>query len=179
VGGSGAPTDSGYTKIYSNVFAFAALKADGSITAWGLEGLGGSGAPTDSGYIKIYSNDRAFAALKADGSITAWGDAYYCGTGAPTDSGYIKIYSNDGAFAALKADGTVFTWGDPDKGGSGAPANLNDNPRQHLSQNYVLKRNDAGITLDSDYPSSINTDCIKAPLTDNCKYLPGQFWSRN
>jgi hypothetical protein len=34
-GGSGAPSDNGYTKIYSNYQAFAALKADGSITAWG------------------------------------------------------------------------------------------------------------------------------------------------
>jgi hypothetical protein len=32
-GGIGAPSDSGYTKIYSNRYAFAALKADGSITA--------------------------------------------------------------------------------------------------------------------------------------------------
>jgi hypothetical protein len=30
-GGTGAPTDSGYTKIYSNAYAFAALKANGSI----------------------------------------------------------------------------------------------------------------------------------------------------
>jgi hypothetical protein len=29
---AGAPIDSGYTKIYSNALAFAALKADGSIT---------------------------------------------------------------------------------------------------------------------------------------------------
>jgi hypothetical protein len=32
---SSAPTDSGYTKIYSNNWSFVALKADGSITAWG------------------------------------------------------------------------------------------------------------------------------------------------
>jgi hypothetical protein len=31
-----APADGGYTKIYSNSVAFAALKADGSITAWGM-----------------------------------------------------------------------------------------------------------------------------------------------
>jgi hypothetical protein len=33
-GGSNAPVGSGYTKIYSTGSAFAALKADGSITAW-------------------------------------------------------------------------------------------------------------------------------------------------
>jgi hypothetical protein len=35
-GATNAPTDKGYTKIYSNATAFAALKADGSITAWAL-----------------------------------------------------------------------------------------------------------------------------------------------
>jgi N6-adenosine-specific RNA methylase IME4 len=52
----------------------AALKADGSITAWGGSNSGGTDAPSGSGYTKIYSTERAFVAVKADGSITAWGD---------------------------------------------------------------------------------------------------------
>jgi hypothetical protein len=44
-GGSGEPTDSDYIKIYSTEYAFAALKADGSITAWGNSKYGGIGAP--------------------------------------------------------------------------------------------------------------------------------------
>jgi alpha-tubulin suppressor-like RCC1 family protein len=60
-------------KSYSAAYAFAALKADGSITAWGHSSYGGSGEPDGNGYTKIYSNEYAFAALKADGSITAWG----------------------------------------------------------------------------------------------------------
>jgi alpha-tubulin suppressor-like RCC1 family protein len=71
--GKGTPSGSGYTKIYSNGHAFAALKADGSIMAWGGSGYGGIGAPSDNGYTKIYSTEGAFVALKADGSITAWG----------------------------------------------------------------------------------------------------------
>jgi hypothetical protein len=67
----GAPSDNGYTKIYSTGSAFAALKADGSITAWGNSDEGGTGAPSDNGYTKIYSTAGAFATLKADGSITA------------------------------------------------------------------------------------------------------------
>jgi hypothetical protein len=61
---AGAPTDSGYTKIYSNWSAFAALKADGSITAWGNASTGGAGAPVDNGYTKIYSTQSAFVANK-------------------------------------------------------------------------------------------------------------------
>jgi hypothetical protein len=40
------PDGSGYIKIYSNRGAFAALKADGSIAAWGgSSGSGDTGAP--------------------------------------------------------------------------------------------------------------------------------------
>jgi hypothetical protein len=60
--------------------AFAALKADGSITAWGGSDSGGAGAPTGSGHTKIYSTVGAFAAVKADGSITAWGNPNDGGT---------------------------------------------------------------------------------------------------
>jgi hypothetical protein len=34
-GGTDAPAGNGYTKIYSTNSAFAALRADGSIKAWG------------------------------------------------------------------------------------------------------------------------------------------------
>jgi hypothetical protein len=42
-----------YIEIYSTASAFAALKADGSVTAWGDSGSGGSDAPAGSGYTKI------------------------------------------------------------------------------------------------------------------------------
>jgi hypothetical protein len=58
---TGAPFDSGYTKIYSTRGAFAALKADGSITVWGDSSYGGT-APAGNGYTKIYSSAYAFAA---------------------------------------------------------------------------------------------------------------------
>jgi alpha-tubulin suppressor-like RCC1 family protein len=46
-------------KIYSTAGAFAALKADGSITVWGYSRYGGTGAPSDNGYTKIYSTEYA------------------------------------------------------------------------------------------------------------------------
>jgi hypothetical protein len=73
-GGTGAPSDNGYTKIYSTWSAFAALKADGSIAAWGNSDWGGSGAPSGNGYTKIYSTNGAFAApigFKGGKSITS------------------------------------------------------------------------------------------------------------
>jgi alpha-tubulin suppressor-like RCC1 family protein len=65
----GAPSGNGYTKIYSTGHAFAAVKADGSITAWGYGPFGGTGEPSDNGYTKIYSTYAAFAALKAEAHL--------------------------------------------------------------------------------------------------------------
>jgi hypothetical protein len=48
-----APSGNGYTNIYSTSAAFAALKADGSIVAWGSSSDGGSGVPSGNGYTKI------------------------------------------------------------------------------------------------------------------------------
>jgi hypothetical protein len=48
------------TKIYSNKNAFAALKVDGSIKAWGRSDYGGTGAPSGSGYTKALTATKAF-----------------------------------------------------------------------------------------------------------------------
>jgi hypothetical protein len=69
-GGSGAPAGNGYTKIYSTAFAFAALKADGSITAWGNPYYGGSDAPDGSDYTKIYSTRTAIGFKGGKGIIS-------------------------------------------------------------------------------------------------------------
>jgi hypothetical protein len=39
------------------LYAFAALKADGSITAWGGPSSGGTEPPSGSGYTKNYKNN--------------------------------------------------------------------------------------------------------------------------
>ena len=118
-----------YTAIYAAHTAFAGLKADGSIDAWGLYAdsrsasyppdkfrMGGEtgGFPTGvTGFTNIVASQKAFAALKVDGSLASWGD---CNTGRgcsdmPTDAGYVKIYRNNLAFCAMKADGSLKVWG--------------------------------------------------------------------
>jgi hypothetical protein len=85
---SKAPSDKDYVAVFSTGGAFAAIKDDGSISAFGVDMMGGSsvdstspdhngwsftGAPSDKGYEAIYSNNYSFSALKQDGSITTWG----------------------------------------------------------------------------------------------------------
>ena len=46
---TGAPADAGYVTIFSTAYAFAALRTDGSIRAWGSSWGGGTGK-----YIHMY-----------------------------------------------------------------------------------------------------------------------------
>jgi hypothetical protein len=68
--GTSAPSGSGYTKIYSTKYAFAALKADGTITAWGHSLYGGTGAPAGSVGVPLMVQ-VALSILKPVGSAGA------------------------------------------------------------------------------------------------------------
>ena len=111
--------------IYSNDYAFAALKEDGSVVTWGLSDRGGDSSIVASelsnGVTTIYSNYFSFAALKDDGSVVTWGESDYGGDSSSVasalSSGVTTIYSNFYAFAALKDDGSVVTWGLSIRGG--------------------------------------------------------------
>lgn len=98
--------------------AFAAVRTDGSVLAWGDPQSGGDTAAVSEqlfGDVKrIYSTSRAFAALRADGSVVAWGDPE-CGgdtTGVKDQlrRDVRRVYATDGTFAALKNDGSVVFW---------------------------------------------------------------------
>ena len=64
--------------IYNTASAFAALKADGSVVAWGYGVYGGDCSEVKDqltgGVQSIYNTEEAFAALKADGML--WHEAW-------------------------------------------------------------------------------------------------------
>ena len=130
---------------FRNGTSFAALKADGSVVAWGAANRGGDpacvvntsscgAAPTgslSSGVTSIFSSYGAYAALKSDGSLVVWGGASHggeisCTLGgslchpvslASLSSGVRTVSSTQSAFAAVKTDGSVLTWGQITGGG--------------------------------------------------------------
>ena len=114
---------------YQNQYAFAALKADGSVVSWGDSASGGDtsavAAFLDGSFrvTRIYSNAQAFSALRADGSVITWGKADAGGSSAAVASGIsgvievTDIAATKLAFAALRQDGSVLAWGDGRYGG--------------------------------------------------------------
>ena len=86
-GGSGAPSGTGFTAIFSTPAAFAALDEQGAIHSWGDSGAP-SGAPSGTGFTALSSTDRAFAALDDQGAIHVWGNHERGGSGAPCGTGF-------------------------------------------------------------------------------------------
>lgn len=137
--GGNAPSEltvgsAGVEDIVGSYGAFAALRLNGTVSAWGHADYGGS-APTavtmaGAGITSVVSNYYGFTALKADGSVVSWGGTDCggnCGSVAPTivtntaAVGFVpvqKVYSNRYAVAALREDGSVVTWGHAFYGGN-------------------------------------------------------------
>ena len=127
---------SGVTAIATGCYHNLALKADGSVWAWGWNQGGQLGDGTwsnrnspvavmgaASGVTAIAAGYEHSLALKADGSVWAWGwnNRYHQlgdGTGinrnspvAVMSSGVTAIAANGGHSLALKVDGSVWAWG--------------------------------------------------------------------
>jgi len=119
------PDLAGVTRLYENTFAYAALRSDGSVVAWGDPLYGGNTSDLSyqlqSGVVDVAVGGKMFAALKDDGSVVAWGVGFNDVDGfIPFDEGLsnvARLYTNTTAFAALRNDGSVVTWGVGNHGG--------------------------------------------------------------
>ncbi len=120
-----------------NYSAFAVIKSNGSVIAWGDKNSGGDISSIAreelDGTIpvmQIFSNSSAFAALRTDGSVVTWGNADLGGDSSTVasslngDVDVTKIYSNGNAFAALRADGSVVSWGQSGYSKTGQPLEI-------------------------------------------------------
>ena len=113
---SEAPTGTGFTQVAARAYYSLALRADGSILAWGNSGWNPSDvvdqAPTGTGFTKISAGEEHALALREDGSIFGWGvDSFAQVSGVPGGTGFTQIEAGDEASFAIAADGSIVDWG--------------------------------------------------------------------
>lgn len=128
--------------ICPGIWAYSAIKSDGSVVAWGDPNRGGDmssvSAQLQSNVVALYASAYAHVALKSNGGLVVWGDISNGGsmTNFQFVSGQLQsnvkmVFSTQSAFAALKKNGSVITWGNEIDGGNSFEI-LN-----HLTRNIV------------------------------------------
>jgi trimeric autotransporter adhesin len=106
-----------------------ALKADGTVRAWGANDHGQSTVPAGlSNVVAVKGGWVHSIALKADGTVVAWGRNNEGQAAVPSGlSNVVAIAAGEYHNLALKADGTVVTWGWNGFGLANVPASLSTN----------------------------------------------------
>ncbi|MCX6879949.1 MAG: hypothetical protein NTW21_40035 [Verrucomicrobia bacterium] len=147
-----------------------ALKADGTLWAWGNNDYGqlgdGTGAEKDSPvqvgtattWVAVAAGSNHTVALKADGTLWAWGDNSDCQLGdgttvdkfspvqVGTDNHWVTISAGDNHTVALKSDGSLWAWGFNSSGQLGDASTMDKNaPVQVGTANNWVAAN-AGAT---------------------------------
>ena len=115
----------GFSPLSALRHAFAGLRSDGEVVAWGSELYGGDATSVQNDLVnvkEIFSSQSCFAALRSDGGLTVWGhqdDLLYDDELVEAVGSHVQyVATSKLAMTAVKDDGTYVTWGSPDHGGS-------------------------------------------------------------
>lgn len=128
------------TAISSGIDHSLALKANGTVVAWGHNFDGQCNVPAGlNQVVQIAAGDFFSIALKSDGAIVGWGSDDYNQLQTPAGLGSIKTISAGHAHVlALRTDGTVAAWGSNVYGQTNVPPGLNGVARVLAAWNYSV-----------------------------------------
>ena len=119
---------SGVVAIAAGASHSLALKIDGTVVAWGLNGGGQTNIPSGlTNVVFISAGNNHNLAINGDGTVSAWGDNTYGATSVPTGLTNVTAVAAGGRFSlALKVDGSVVGWGDDSNGAVSGGVGLKD-----------------------------------------------------
>jgi hypothetical protein len=120
--GSLLPSGAGpYTDIAGSPSHYLAIKADGSVVAWGGNNVSGPlNVPANLGVVKSIAAGgtgatglRGFSVVvKQDGTVVAWGSNSYGQCSVPTGlADVVSVAAGIAHTLAIKSDGTLVAWG--------------------------------------------------------------------
>lgn len=117
-----------FVSVVSSSTHVLALRADGSIKAFGGDNLFGErlipSGVVDA--IEVAAGDFFSAALLSNGQVIVWGsDAYGVVSVPPTVTNVISLRAGASHLMALRGDGTVVAWGNSGDGRTSVPVGLN------------------------------------------------------
>jgi alpha-tubulin suppressor-like RCC1 family protein len=137
-----------YTQIAAGNYHSLAVRADGSLWAWGYNGMGKlcfplAVAPTPTPtqvagtYTRVAAGGFHSLGLRVDGALYAWGYNYSGQLGTTTNNGtsvanptptqvpgtYTQMAAGNSYSLAVRADGSLFTWGNNFYGQLGSTSN--------------------------------------------------------
>lgn len=177
----------GFTAIAARQNHSLALKADGSLWAWGYNKFGqvGDGTGTEfvlspkqvgTGFTAISAGGLHSTALKADGSLWAWGNNLYGQLGDGTTinrpipkkigTGYIAVAAGYSSTIALVPGGNLWAWGDVSMTN---PTMMGWVPSNNVPVEAATGRTTNRLDIDAlnDYPSNPGQiQCIDGTIWD-------------
>ena len=146
-----------------------ALKADGTVVAWGTNQYGQTNVPASATpATAIAAGSQLSLALKADGTVVAWGRNLYGQLTVPASATpATAIAAGDFYGLALKANGSVVGWGDNVYGqtnvpGSAAPAIAIAAGSDH---SLALKANGTVVAWGRNIHGQLNVPASAMPAT--------------
>lgn len=118
----------GVTRVAAGKNLSIALKANGTVSAWGRNTSGQATVPESlTGVTAIDAGDENVIALKSDGSVVVWGDTTFALNAVPSSAtGVASVAMGAYHALALKSDRTVVAWGNNYYGQTSVPAGLGE-----------------------------------------------------
>lgn len=118
------PGGNDYVAVAAGMYHSLALRANGSVAAWGDHTFGQCNAPAGDDYVAIDAGFHHSLALRADGRLAAWGSNADGQCNVPAGLDFVAIAGGADHCLALKADGSIVAWGNNQFGQCRVPQGL-------------------------------------------------------